>query len=52
MEWLPWQSNGLAHGLKTHRVTGGGIVEEAEDNPKGRRKKIKAVSSRQFAGRC
>jgi hypothetical protein len=48
--WLPWQSNGQEHGFKSHRVTGGGFVEVANDNPQQRRK-IKGVSSRQWE-RC
>jgi len=47
--WLPWQSEGQEHGLKAHRVTGGGVV--GDDNPQIRRKKIKGVSSRQWEGR-
>ena len=46
-EWLPWYSNDQNHGFKSHRVTGGGIVEEADDGPQPRRK-IKGVSSRQW----
>lgn len=46
--WLPWQSNDQEHGLKAHRVTPGGHIEVAEDNPIIRRKKIKGVSSRQW----
>ena len=47
-EWLPWQSNDQERGLKAHRVTGGGHIEEADDNPIVRRKKIKGISSRQW----
>jgi hypothetical protein len=47
-EWLPWKSNAQEHGLKSHRVTPGGYVEEVGDDPIVRRKKIKAVSSRQW----
>jgi len=50
-EWLPWQSNGQGHGLKQHRVTGGGHVEEAVDHNQQPQKKIKGISSRQWARR-
>lgn len=49
--WLPWQTEGRGHGLRAHRVTGGGHIEEAEDREPQPRKKIKGISSRQW-GRC
>jgi hypothetical protein len=49
-EWLPWTSNGLEHGVKAHRVTPGGYVEEVGDRAPDR-KKIKGISSRQQEGR-
>ncbi|MGD0953751.1 MAG: hypothetical protein ABR985_15410 [Methanotrichaceae archaeon] len=50
-DWLPWKSEGLEHGLKPHRVTQAGYVEEHGDRAPSR-KKIKGVSSRQWGGRC
>lgn len=47
-EWLLWRTDRLEHGLKAHRVTPGGHIEEAEDNPIVRKKKIKGVSSQQW----
>jgi len=46
-EWLPWKSNDQERGLKAHRATPGGYIEEAGDNSLGR-KKIKGISSRQW----
>ena len=46
-EWLPWKSNDQERGLKAHRVTPGGYLEEAGDRQQPR-KKIKAISSRQW----
>jgi hypothetical protein len=47
-EWLLWQSSGRGHGLRAHKVTGGGHVEEAVDREHKPRKKIIAISSRQW----
>lgn len=50
---LEWSSNSLDHGLKKHRVSISGVVEELGDRTKTQiRKKIKAISSRQHEGRC
>jgi hypothetical protein len=48
--WLPWKSDDLERGLRAHRVTGGGYIEEAGDRQQTP-KKIKGVSSRQWEGR-
>ena len=51
-DFLPWSSNGLEHGLKRHKIAKNGYVYETGDRPTEPRRKSKAVSSRQFAGRC
>lgn len=50
-DWLPWKSDGLEHGLKAHRVSQSGYIEEDGDRAPSR-KKIKGVSSRQWEERC
>jgi hypothetical protein len=50
LEWLPWTSNGLERGIKAHKATSGGYVEEAGDRAPNR-KKIKGISSRQWERR-
>ena len=45
-EWLPWSSNGLEHGLKKHRVSPSGEVEEVSD-PTPEPKKVRKSISRQ-----
>ena len=52
LAWLPWCSNGLEHGLKQHKIAKNGYVYETGDRPTEPRRKSKAVSSRQFGGRC
>lgn len=48
-EWLPsWQSDNREREIRAHRVTSGGHIDEADDNPIIRRKKIKGLSSRQW----
>jgi hypothetical protein len=51
-DFLPWSSNGLEHGLKRHKIAKNGYVYETGDRPTEPRRKSKALSSRQFAGRC
>jgi hypothetical protein len=50
--FLPWSSNGLEHGLKRHKIAKNGYVFETGDRPTEPRRKSKALSSRQFEGRC
>ena len=50
-EWLPWSSNGLEHGLRKHRVSPSGEVEEVSDLIPEPKKVRKCISSRQW-GRC
>ena len=52
LDWLLWCSNGLEHGLKRHKIAKNGYVYETGDRPTEPRRKSKAVSSRQFEGRC
>ena len=47
--WLPWKSDGREHGLRAHRVSLGGHVDEAHDIIH-QRKKPKVISSRQWKG--
>lgn len=50
-EWLPRKSDGLEHGHKAHRMSPSGHIEEIGDNERAQsRKKIKAISSRQWVG--
>jgi len=50
--FLPWASNGLEHGLKRHKIAKNGYVYETGDRPIEPRRKAKAVSARQYEGRC
>lgn len=52
LTWLPWSSNKQEHGLKLHKIAKNGYVYETGDRPTEPKRKSKAVSSRQFAGRC
>ncbi len=49
--FLPWESNGLKHGLKRHKIAKNGYVYETGDRPMEPRRKSKSVSSRQWVGR-
>lgn len=50
-EWLPWSSGGCEHGIKAHRVSKAGYIEEVGDRAATPRKRIKSVSSRQWEKR-
>ena len=50
--FLTWKSNGCEHGIRPHLVLGSGKIIEIGDRSGKSRKKPKAVSSRQFGGRC
>jgi hypothetical protein len=52
LDWLPWSSNGLEHGLKLHKIAKNGYVYETGDRPTEPRRKSKGISTRQFGGRC
>lgn len=50
--WLPWSSNGLAHGLKRHPVNQNGTVREVGDRaPKPKPEGIRMRQARRFAKR-
>ena len=51
LAWLPWSSNGLEHGLKSHKVARNGYIYETGDRPTEPRRKSKAVSSMQWERR-
>lgn len=51
--WLPWKSNNQEHGLIRHKFNQDGSIKEIGDlGPVISRRKPKAVSSRQYEGRC
>jgi len=52
LDWLPWSSNGLEHGLKLHKIAKNGYVYETGDRPTEPRRKSKGVSTRQYDGRA
>ena len=52
LDWLPWSSNGLEHGLKLHKIGKNGYVYETGDRPTEPRRKSKGVSTRQYDGRA
>jgi len=49
--WLTWRSCGCEHGIKGHKVAEDGSIIEVQEI-KRPRKKPKAVSARQWGGRC
>jgi len=51
-EFLTWKSNGCEHGIRPHLVQKNGEIVEIGDRSHKPRKKSKAVSSRQYEGRC
>ena len=50
LAWLSWQSHGLEHGMKPHKVGPDGSVQEIGDRASeaARRRKPKVVSSSQW----
>lgn len=52
LTWLSWQTNGRGHGLAKHKFNRDGTVREIHDPAPPRRRKPKAVSSKQWNEPC
>jgi len=52
LAWLTWRSCGCDHGIKGHKVAEDGSIIEVSEIKTRPHKKPKAVSARQWGGRC